>query len=1039
MTTILRFLSNSKKLLVLTIAACLLNAISADAQYFGRNKPGYRTFNFDVLQTPHFEIYHYLKNDSMLNTLSQWAETWYKIHQRLFRDTFELKNPIVFYNNHADFQQTNTVSGEVGIGTGGVTEGLKNRVILPIAPSLSQTHHTLGHELVHAFQYHLFLKRDSFKNMSINNVPLWMIEGMAEYLSLGSVDPNTSMWMRDALLNNDFPTLRKLSTDSRYFPYRYGQAFWAMVGKTWGDTVIVPLLVRTAQLGFDKAAESILGYNEKTLSGMWKSAMEIHYNQYLKKPADSLTGKRLVSEKNGGRMNVSPSVSPDGKYVAFFSERNLFSLDLFLADASTGKIVKKMSSVVKNSNIDDFEFIESSGTWSPDSRKFAFVIFSKGANRLAVLDVKKRKIIDELVIPGIPAFQNPAWSPDGKKIVLSGMVQGISDLYLYDLETKKVDKLTDDFTANLHPAWSPDGKSIVFAQERINNESNEKHFSFIISILDLATGNIRRLDVFNDSFNLNPKFSPDGTEIYFLSDADGFRNLYRFDLNSGRVFRLTDYMTGISGITDYSPAMSISSDGKIVYNYYIKNGYQIVAANQNEFKAEEFNIQYSNLEPATLPPVKHITLNVVDTTLFNMNKVARVTKLPVDSMKEVPYKPKFKLDYISNNASIGVSTGMYRNNLGGSINMIFSDMVGNNQLFSTLALNGEIYDFGGQVAYINQKGKIKWGSAISHIPYRAGSMYLTYDSLTIDTNRVIVNNLVLDYLRMFEDNISLFAAMPLSQTKRFEATMSSSWYYYRIDRYNNYYSLDGYEIGGSRQKLPAPKGSNYQQIALAYVEDNSYFGMTSPMQGHRARYQLERYFGSANIFTALLDYRKYIYVKPFTFALRTYNFGMFGKDAESGVIPPLYIGYPWLIRGYEDLSFNGDNSLNSNTFNPSRLTGSKVSVANAEIRLPLSGPERLAIFKSKYFLADLNLFVDAGLAWNKNNKIGWDRGSGTNIETLNPTNTVEDINRFPLFSTGVSLRVNVLGYLVLEPYYAFPMQNGGFRNGHFGLNFVPGW
>src|SRR5690606_33448330 len=107
----------------------------------------------------------------------------------------------------------------------------------------------------------------------------------------------------------------------------------------------------------------------------------------------------------------------------------------------------------------------------------------------------------------------------------------------------------------------------------------------------------------------------------------------------------------------------------------------------------------------------------------------KIADIPADSIKDVPYKSKFKLDYISNNASIGVSTGIYRNNMGGSINAIFSDMIGNNQLYTSLALNGEIYDFGGQAAYINQKGKIKWGAAISHIPYLTGRMGLTRDSI----------------------------------------------------------------------------------------------------------------------------------------------------------------------------------------------------------------------------------------------------------------------------------------------------------------------
>ena len=140
--------------------------------------------------------------------------------------------------------------------------------------------------------------------------------------------------------------------------------------------------------------------------------------------------------------------------------------------------------------------------------------------------------------------------------------------------------------------------------------------------------------------------------------------------------------------------------------------------------------------------------------------------LKAESLNTVPYKSKFKLDYISNSGSIGVSTGMYRNGMQGSINAIFSDMVGNNQLYTSLNLNGEIYDFGGQVAFINQKGKVKWGGAVSHIPYLTGGMNLVLDTITYDDTELPVYNFMVDYIRMFEDNVSFFASLPLSQTTK---------------------------------------------------------------------------------------------------------------------------------------------------------------------------------------------------------------------------------------------------------------------------------
>ncbi len=1032
MATLIRYIrySGSRKIknLLLLLLVNLVLGISADAQYFGRNKPGYRSFRFDVIQTPDFEIYHYLKNDSLVSSLSSWSQQWYQNHQKLFGDTFKTRNPVIFYNNHPDFQQTNTINSLIGTGTGGVTESLKNRVIMPVAPSLSQTDHTLGHELVHAFQYNMFIKEDTAVRMSINNIPLWMVEGMAEYFSIGSVDPHTAMWMRDALLNNRFPTLKKLADQSEYFPYRYGQSFWAMVGKTWGDTVIIPLFKKTARYGFEKAIDTIFRVNQDALSGMWKSANEVYFRQFLKDSTDNLSGRVIVSDKNGGRINISPSVSPDGKYIAFFSERDLFTLDLFLAGTEDGKIIRRLASVARNSSIDDFDYVESTGSWSPDGKKYVIVIFRKGMNKLALIDVSRGRITREIDIPGVHSFSNPALSPDGNKIVVSGLVDGTSDLYMYYLDTGDVLKLTSGLTADLHPSWSSDGKFIVFSKEKFNTVRNGRKYSFNLALYDLNSGTIREIDVFNGAFNMDPCFSHDNKSVYFLSDADGMRNMYQYDLVSGRVLRLTDYMTGISGITAYSPAISAAVKSDIIaYNYYFNNRYQIILADRSDFKGIEVNPDYLNFDAGTLPPYKNVSVNIVDSTLYSRHAGPALAS---DNIKEIPYKPRFRLDYISNTADIGLSTGVHRNNMGGSVNMIFSDMVGNNQLYSSLSLNGEIYDFGGQVAYLNQKGKVKWGASISHIPYLYGDMSISDDTIRLDDEPVPVINIGIDYMRMFEDNISFFASLPLSQTRRFEANLSSSWYYYRIDRYTYYYLLDGYNIGGKREKLDAPAGDNYQQISFAYVSDNSYFGMTAPMQGSRSRFQAEKYFGSFDVLTTLIDFRQYFKLRPVSLAFRFYNYGMYGKDAESGVIPPFYLGYPWLIRGYENISYSGNDFLTGETFNVSRLSGTRIMVANAEVRLPFTGPERLAIIKSKWLFTDLNLFVDAGVAWNSGSKM-------TFVQDL--SKGVDGSYRFPVISTGASLRINLFGYLVIEPYYAFPLQNGGFRNGQFGLNFVPGW
>ncbi|NND72510.1 MAG: peptidase S9, partial [Rhodothermales bacterium] len=117
------------------------------AQYFGRNKVQYDKFDFSVLDTERFDIYFYDEEETAVRDAARMAERWYRRHSQTYLREFTEKKPIIFYANDADFQQTNAISGSIGQGTGGVTESLKERVIMPLTGLYKETDHVLGHEL----------------------------------------------------------------------------------------------------------------------------------------------------------------------------------------------------------------------------------------------------------------------------------------------------------------------------------------------------------------------------------------------------------------------------------------------------------------------------------------------------------------------------------------------------------------------------------------------------------------------------------------------------------------------------------------------------------------------------------------------------------------------------------------------------------------------------------------------------------------------------------------------------------------------------
>src|SRR5690625_7044307 len=117
----------------------------------------------------------------------------------------------------------------IGEGTCGLTESLKQRVVMPLTGIYAETDHVLGHELVHSFQYDIAFSGSDEAQFSLNLLPLWLVEGIAEYLSVGRVDSHTAMWLRDSAMRDYLPPARQLNSDQRYFPYRFRQEVKAYI------------------------------------------------------------------------------------------------------------------------------------------------------------------------------------------------------------------------------------------------------------------------------------------------------------------------------------------------------------------------------------------------------------------------------------------------------------------------------------------------------------------------------------------------------------------------------------------------------------------------------------------------------------------------------------------------------------------------------------------------------------------------------------------------------------------------------------------
>ncbi|GBD89104.1 translocation protein TolB [bacterium BMS3Abin03] len=984
----------------------LLFPVNANAQYFGRNKVNYDTFDFKILHTKHFNIYFYEEEQDAIDYAAAMAERWYARHSAIFADTLNGKQPLILYDGFPQFAETNVTPGFIGQGTGGFTEPYRRRVVLPFAGPLAETNHVIGHELVHAFQFDLSSKiKSSLDGLPpASGMPLWLIEGMAEYFSLGPNDPFTSMWMREATLSK-LPKISDL-TNPKYFPYRYGQSLLAFIGGTYGDQKITDLLKEATILGdVNSAIDSVFKISPDSLSEQWHAALHAEYDplaKITKRPKDY--GKVLIKGEKGEKsINLSPAISPDGNKLVFFSSRDLFSIDLFLADANTGKIIKNIFKKEFNTHLQDLEFINSTGSWSPDSKKFVFAAVKDGRPSISILNTENGEIERTVRFPKLAEIFSSAWSPDSRYIVFSALYKGFSNLFVYDLTGGVLNQLTDDVFAELHPAWSPDGKSIAFSTDRFTTDlSDLKIGNYELAEVNLLTKEIKKLNSFPDSKNINPQWSPDGKSIYFISNHNGISNLYKLNLNNDEIEQITNLFGGISGVTSISPAISVAkSKNKLVFSVYEKGNYSIYSIDSTKlFNGSQELENLVSYSPGKLPPVQRkqsfFLKNLENPDIGLSGKIAG---------KINNYHPSLFLIGISQ-PSVAAGIDRFGTYLGGGIVMFWSDMLGNYNLATALQaqIGSGFTNISGMVGYTNTANRWNWGGVVQQVPYISRGFSSGYENVD-NIPAYFEQDFISEELHR---SITGTLAYPFSQVMRVEFGAGYTNISFSNKVTTRAISLnDQSELINKTEDLPHPAPFDLVSLSTALVYDNSYMGATGPLLGSRYRFEVTPMFGTLNWVNTLADYRQYFMpVRPFTIAARIMQVGRYGKNADDPRILPLFLGYPELVRGYSNSSFSqGEFTADGSSPAYENLWGSKILVANIELRFPIFGALGLGDGFYGYFPIEAALFYDAGVAWTNNDKPDFLGG-----------------DRKPVSSVGAGLRVNLMGYVVAEVDYVHPFD-----------------
>lgn len=1032
----------------IVMAALLLfslpHFVTAQGLFFGKNKVQYKKFNWQYIQSDHFDVYFYDGGFELAQFTALAAEEAYASIRQTFRYQLTDRVPIIVYVSHNDFQQTNVVAPYMEEGVGGVTELFKNRIVMPFRGDYSEYRHVLHHELVHAVVNDMFYG-GSIQSVISNNIqlhiPLWFNEGLAEYESLGW-DTETDMFMRDATVNEFLP--RRIHQLGGYLAYRGGQSVFHYIAETYGRERIADILhrikgTRSVEQGF----RASIGIGLEELSERWFQAQREQYWPDVairKRPSDF--AQRLTNHREDNSfLNNSPAISPQGDVVAFISDRRDY-YSVYLKSVTDGRLLRRVIRGYSTTDFEQLHLLTPALSWSPEGDRLALAAKSRGRDVIYIVPVDRGR--RERLTFDLDAIFTVKWSPDGEKLAFIGTKDHRVNLYLYNLRTQEKTALTHDMFSDADPTWAPDSRTLYFVSNRGDRTSGRmiddafelmahNYEQYDLYKIDIETKSITRITNSWDR-KKSPLISPDGSQLIYISDKNGIYNIYALDLETGDERPLTNSMNPIF-------QLSMSRDGsKLAFSSQFHGGYDIFVMNT----PLEQRLDRDQLEPTPLiaqklrrmeagaEPVRvdgattddpdaderadrieedttrvpsvyaedieidfgtyvfgdHVTRPVAPD--LERSEIFSVSDNIDEDGRFIPreYRLNFSPDIVIANAGYSTFWGVQ-----GSTLMAFSDMLGDHQIYflTNLQIDLKNSDYG--LAYLYLPGRIDWGFQAYHTarflfqvdPSNPFSLYSLYRYRTYGA--------------------SVLMSRPIDRFRRFDLNLS----WFNLSREN----LDIFTEPIQRHTVLFP--------SISYVHDNILWGFISPRRG--SRYNITMHGSpklSADSFgflSVLADYRTYTTAgQYYTFAFRLTAGSSYGPNPQQFMLGGVE---GWINRRFEDNYIPIEDAQDFAFLTPvlplrghnyNAMLGNNYFLLNFEMRYPLiryfvGGPLPLMLQNIMGVT-----FLDIGSAWTDYSNEPWNRfSSWRGVKRNEFGNLVTDDL---LIGTGFGARLIIFGLLL---------------------------
>ncbi|HEX38226.1 MAG TPA: hypothetical protein ENG70_05155 [Candidatus Cloacimonetes bacterium] len=954
------------KKIILLIIFLIFSTAALHSTYFGKNKTSIPDMEWSIMRTTHFDVYFETGLEIVAQITTVVVENAYYRFQRLFEASLPKKIPILIYNSHNEFEETNTIFQIIDEGVGGFTEFIKNRVVVPFDGDYKTFESTLVHELCHVYMYYT-MQGGSFSNFATGifySLPFWFSEGLPEWATQHGSAEN-EMYIRDLVINDKLVPLEYVDG---YYAYREGESFLLFLEEFFGKNSIIELLYNfKIYKSVDEAAKKTFGFSINSLEKQWHYYLLKKYSDQIDKNVlpDSKYQQLTKHNPEESNANWDPVFSPDGTQILYYTNKT-YTLSIYKRSTLGLYKPKKIIESGYSDKYEGFHYLKSSLSYFPNGEKFAFVSKTSRGDEIVIARVQDGKEIDRLKLDFNSIFELDV-SPDGTKIVFVGLNDAQDDLYIYNLKTKSVSRLTDDYFDDRYPRWSKDGSQIVFSSQRFvdrifERENEELIFSnlfYNIFIYDLHDDSI--IAITNSNFNHQyPSMTEDQEKIVFSAFQNSVSNIFVYDFEENGVAQITNTIGG-----SFSPNVNHDNTEMVFSSFYNLGWDLYLYSNPFDSLAYTPKIEPTRVSEQTFEKVFHLSefkrfYRLRDKLQSNNSRFSypyfsmkdtleskpdfKEDKEPEVEEYKVTFSPDFLFGGLAYTTGYGLSAQMY---------ISLSDILGNNHIDIMSDVNKSISESNIIINYYYIKHRMDYGLGLFNLI--DDYYYLNY---WIDSHGIIYDGLKKER----SAGINTLLSYPLDKYNRFD--LYNTGYYNKVEWFlwdqGEWHLLDQYT-----------RESWIYSLSLFYTHDTALWGITGPIKGSRMQTGFEKSFGSKNDFLNIYtDLRKYLAIN------RKYQLaGMLQAGFSTGIDKQDFImgGY-YNLRGYLDEEFLGHN----------------IAVASLEFRYPFI--EELKIgFPLPLWIRSIRgaIFTDVGKVWDDFNefkdsanhpfKMGYGMGTRMNL------------------------------------------------------------